>query len=230
MAGTLRETRSVLAGVIFDLDGVVVDSHPAHIRAWKTLFASLGREVSDHDLSFVMDGHKRDTILRRFLGELGADELKEYGERKGALYREAATELKTIAGLGGFMDALDAAGLPLAVASSAGRGRVEHTLNALGIAKRFRAVLTGDDVAASKPDPAVFQLAAREMSVKAESVLVCEDAVAGVEGAKRAAMKCLAIAANGRGALLKQAGADCVVGDFTQVSLEELRGLFGKRK
>lgn len=220
----------MLAGVIFDLDGVVVDSHPAHIRAWSTLFASLGKKVSDRDLSFVMEGHKRDTILRHFLGELTADELQAYGERKAALYRESATELKTIPGLRGFMDKLEEAGLPLAVASSAGRGRVEHTLKNLGLTKRFRAVLTGDDVAASKPDPAVFQLAARELGVKAESVLVCEDAVAGVEGAKRAAMKCLAIAVNGRGALLKQAGADCVVADFTQVSLEELRGLFGARK
>ncbi len=215
-----------LAGVIFDLDGVVVDSHAAHIRAWKTLFASLGKEISDHDLSFVMDGHKRDTILRHFLGELSADELKDYGERKAALYREAATQLKTVPGLGGFMDALDDAGLLMAVASSAGRDRVEHTLSALGLATRFRAVVTGDDLAESKPDPAVFQLAARELGVKAESVLVCEDAVAGVEGAKKAAMKCLAIAANGRGPLLKQAGADCVVADFTQVSLEKLRGLF----
>ncbi|MBZ5530986.1 MAG: HAD family phosphatase [Acidobacteriia bacterium] len=225
----MRKTRVELAGVIFDLDGVVVDSHPVHVMAWKTLFASLGKKVSDGDLSFVLDGHKRDTILRHFLGELGADELKEYGERKATLYRETATELKTIAGLGGFMDAVEAAGLPMAVASSAGRARVEHTLNALGIAKRFRTVVTGDDVAASKPDPAVFQLAARELGVKAESVLVCEDAVAGVEGAKRAAMKCLAIAANGRGPLLKQAGADCVVTDFTQVSLDELRGLFGNQ-
>jgi HAD superfamily hydrolase (TIGR01549 family) len=216
----------MLRAVIFDLDGVIVDSHPAHKQAWKTFFLSLGKEVSDNDLLFVLEGQKRDAILRHFLGDLSDDEVKCYGARKEALFRGSAQELKTVAGFAAFFDSLQSAGLPVALASSASHGRAEYILNQLDLKRRFRAIVTGDDVADGKPDPAIFHLAARGLDVSPEDILVCEDAVSGVEAAKRAGMKCLAIAANGRGPLLKNAGADCVVPDFTRTSLAELRGLF----
>jgi len=221
-----RETDEMLAGVIFDMDGVVVDSHPAHMLAWKMLLEELGKNLSESDLDFVLDGHRREEILRHYLGELTADQVKEYGSRKDALYREAAQELKTIRGLEEFMNQLAAAGIAMAVASSAGRQRVEQTLEKLRLAKRFRAVVTGDDVVKHKPDPAVFLMAAQEMGVRAESILVCEDAAVGVIAAKSAGMKCLGIAVEGREAQLRQAGADRVVRDFREVRLEEVSGMF----
>lgn len=217
----------MLQAVIFDLDGVVVDSHPAHQCAWKAFFRSLGRELSDRELSFVLEGRKREDILRHFLGELGPEELKDYGARKEAIFRGSQMTIKTIPGLLEFLETLEAAALPLALASSAGGGRAAYMLEQLDLTRRFRAVVTGDDVRIGKPDPAVFLLAARRLGVSAENILVCEDAVCGVEAAKSAGMKCLAIAANGRGPLLERAGADQVLADFTSARLPELRGLFG---
>src|SRR5436853_7743007 len=90
----------------------------------------------------------------------------------------------------------------------------------------FHAIVTAEDVARGKPDPALFHLAASRLQVAADQIVVCEDAVAGVTAAKVAGMKCMAIAANGRGKLLREAGADLVVEDFTQAGLDDVRRLF----
>ena len=216
----------MLQALIFDLDGVVVDSHPAHLCAWKTLFFSLGRHVPDHDLEFVLEGRKREDILRRFLGELSEDQLEEYGARKEALFKDSARDLRPVSGVLEFLQQAEIEGLPMALASSASRSRVEYTLEQLGLAERFRVVVTGSDVVKGKPDPALFHAAADGMGVEPGGILVCEDAVNGVEAAKMAGMRCLAIAANGRTPLLQKAGADKIVPDFTATSLAELRGLF----
>jgi beta-phosphoglucomutase len=216
----------MLAGVIFDFDGVIVDSHSLHLQAWKKFFRSLGRELSDEDLSFVLEGAKREEILRHFLGDLSQEQIQIYGAEKERLFQARTGELKMVRGFSGFLAELEAAGLPLAVATSGSRRRVERTLKDFGLLDRFRAIVTGDDVANGKPDPALFQLAALKLQVRAEQILVCEDAVAGVAAAKAAGMRCVGIASNGRGRMLKDAGADLVVGDFDQITLHDINRLF----
>jgi len=216
----------MLAGVIFDFDGVIVDSHPAHLQAWKTFLLSKGRAVTDAELSFVQEGAKREEILRHFLGGLTPEQTRSYGDEKDKLFQAAASDLKLVRGFAEFLAQMEAAGLPSAVATSGGRRRVEQTLARFSMLSRFRAVITGDDVAQGKPDPALFLMAARALQIAAERLLVCEDAVAGVMAAKTAGMKCLAIAANGRGPLLKDAGADLVVENFEQTDLDDVRRLF----
>jgi beta-phosphoglucomutase len=216
----------MLEGVIFDLDGVIVDSHPAHKKAWRTFFQSIGKQVSEDDLAFVLEGRKREDILRHFLGDLSEEQVKHYGAAKEALFRDSVQELKTIDGLNGFLDQLIHAEIPIALASSASRHRAEYMLEALGLRPLFKAIITGDDVVKGKPDPALFVLAAQGLAVHANNALVCEDAVAGVQAAKSAGMRCLAIASNGRGPVLSNAGADMVIPDFTALRLEELRPLF----
>jgi beta-phosphoglucomutase len=220
----------MLKGVIFDLDGVIVDSHAAHKRAWREVLASLRHEVTEPQLEFVVEGHKRDEILRHFLAELDGEEVRRLGKLKDEFYRRAAHEVKVIPGVVEFISAARDTGLLLAVATSAGRKRAEETLRDFGLIGSFRAVVTGDEVDAGKPDPAVFQRAAEGLELAAEHLLVCEDAVAGVQAAKAAAMKCLGIAANGRRELLLGAGADWVVEDFLQVSVGHIQSLFLDQK
>ena len=216
----------MLQGLILDLDGVIVDSHPAHLTAWKALFSSLGRQLSDHELDFVLEGHKREDILRHFLGDLPEEQLEEYGTQKETLFRESLCEVQTVNGFWEFLEQVERDRLPLAVASSASRSRVTYTLEHLDLTDRFQVVVTGTDVAKGKPDPALFNLAAEGMRVESSRILVCEDAVNGVEAAKSAGMKCLAIASNGRTPLLQNAGADVIVPDFTATNLKQLRELW----
>lgn len=219
----------MLKGIIFDLDGVILDSHPAHKKAWRALLRSLGRNVSEQQLEFVLEGHKREQILRHFLGELSEEEVRRYGALKDKYFADVAHEVGPVAGVLDFVGEAEAAGLALAVGTSAGRRRTEEMLERLGLRSRLGAIITGDEVRAGKPDPAVFQTAAQALGIAAGHTLVCEDAVAGVQAAKRAGMKCLAIAANGRRALLEQAGTDWVVQDFTQTTLEKIAALFATK-
>ncbi len=185
-----------------------------------------GKATNDADLSFVREGAKREEILRHFLGELTPYQIVSYGVEKDKLFQARAAEVGLVPGFAEFLLQLDALGFPSAVATSGSRSRVEQTLETLNLRKRFRAVVTGTDVQRGKPDPSLFLLAAQMLQVDASRILVCEDAVAGVLAAKTAGMKCLGIATNGRESLLKQAGADLVVKDFTHTSLEAVRRLF----
>jgi HAD superfamily hydrolase (TIGR01509 family) len=218
----------VLAGVIFDFDGVIVDSHPLHLQAWKAFFATMGISPGDEELAFVMEGAKREEILRRFLGDLSREQIELYGAEKERLYQSHASDLKLVSGVAGFLEQLDAAGVPMAIATSGSRRRVERTLDVFGLQNRFQAIVTAEDVARGKPDPALFHLAARLLRIAAGQILVCEDAVAGVNAARSAGMKCMAIAANGRRKLLQEAGADLVIEDFTQTGLDAAMQLFAR--
>ena len=216
----------MLAGIIFDFDGVIVDSHPLHMQAWKALCAGAGKALSDEELSFVVEGAKREEILRRFLGALAPEQIERYGAEKERLYQARASELKLVRGVTEFLEQVDAAGLRAAIATSGSRRRVERTLDAFGLLDRFHAIVTAEDVARGKPDPAIFHLAARRLRIAADQILVCEDAVAGVVAARAAGMKCMAIAANGRRKLLQEAGADLVIEDFAETALGEVMRLF----
>jgi len=216
----------MLGGVIFDFDGVIVDSHASHIKAWKAFLLSKGKAFNDTELSFVREGAKREEILRRFLGELSPEQIVNYGAEKDKLFQASASTVKLVPGFTEFLLQLDSAALPSAVATSGSRSRVEQTLETLNVGKRFRTVVTGDDVERGKPDPDLFLLAAQALQIDPGHILVCEDAVAGVLAAKSARMKCVGIAANGREFLLKQAGANLVVKDFVHTSLNDVRRLF----
>ena len=213
-------------GVIFDMDGVLIDSHPIHKKVWSQFLASVNRPVSDDELDFVLDGRKREEILRHFLGDLSEDRLKEYGRRKDELYAESSKDLRTIAGVEEFLASLEAAGLLMAVGTSASFQRARDTLAVLGILPRFSALVTGNDVANGKPDPEIFLRAAERLNLAARNLLVVEDAVSGVNAAKAAGMKCLGIAANGRGGDLRAAGADHVIPDYSEISLQAVQQLF----
>jgi beta-phosphoglucomutase len=217
----------MLAGVIFDFDGVIVDSHPAHLQAWKAFLLAKDKAVSDAELSFVQEGAKREEILRHFLGDIAPAQIKLYGNEKDRLFQARASELKLVRGFLEFLAQIEAASVPSAVATSGSRRRVEQALETFNLRSRFRAVVTGDDVARGKPDPVLFLLAAHAMQVDPDRILVCEDAIAGVIAAKAAGMKCLAIAAEGRSFLLKDAGADLVVQDFANTNIKDVRRMFG---
>lgn len=216
----------MLEAVIFDLDGVIVDSHPAHMQAWRALLESVGKNVSDDDLQYVLDGHKREEILRHFVGDLSFERARSYGEQKDALFRKSSTLVKLIGGVREFLKCLQTADVTAGVATSASKRRAECMLRDLNLEQNFRVIVAAEDVVRSKPDPEIFLQAASLLKVAPKNALVCEDAVSGVLAAKSAGMKCLGIASNGRGAALFKAGADRVVPDFTSVRMEELRRLW----
>jgi beta-phosphoglucomutase len=211
---------------IFDMDGVLVDSHPIHMAAWRRFLETHGRTVNERDMEFVLEGRKREEMLEHFLGPVTPEQAAAYGKEKDALFREEAISISTIAGVRGMLDQLAAASVPMAVASCGGRGRVHQLLDQLNLRSYFEAVFTGNDVKDGKPDPSIFLAVAKQMKVQPAESICFEDSVSGVTAAKSAGMKCLGIAEDGRRDALVQAGCDAVVPNFNSVSVSDLRKLF----
>lgn len=216
----------MFSGAVFDFDGVIVDSHPVHMRAWRKFLDSMGRVVAEEQMQFVLDGRKREEILRHFLGDLSDEKLIEYGHLKEQIFRDEAANVQMIEGLVSFLEDLENAQLVLGIASSGSRSRVDFLLDQLDLKRRFPIIVTGDEVGEGKPNPAVFLKAAHDLRMDPEDLIVFEDAISGVKAAKAAGMKCIGIAQPEHASMLLDAGADYVAPDFCLLSYAKLQQLF----
>ena len=216
----------MLRGAIFDFDGVIVDSHPVHKRAWRKLFESMGRTTSEEELQFVLDGRKREDILQHFLGDLDSKLMIESGHRKEQFFRDEAAAVQTIDGLVGFLEDLADSHVASAIASSGSGSRVNFLLDRLNLKKHFRVVITGDDVERGKPDPAIFLRAAQNLQLAPPELIAFEDAQSGVRAARSSGMVCVGIAQRDGASSLLEAGAHDVVSDFRSLSYCKLEKLF----
>jgi HAD superfamily hydrolase (TIGR01509 family) len=221
-----QSRRFGLSAVVFDMDGVIVDSHPLHRIAWREFLRAVGKDVDEEGLDFVLDGRTRKEILLHFLGPLMDEQLDDYGRLKDELFRNLSDEMRAIPGVVEFLDRLSQAGIRMALATSASRQRAYGTLNELGISRHFQTIITGDDVAAGKPDPAIYRRAAELLQVPPESLLAVEDAVSGVKAATAAGLKCVGVGSATRAELLRAAGADPVIPDFRTLSVKQLEDGF----
>jgi beta-phosphoglucomutase len=219
----------MLEGVIFDMDGVLINSHPVHRKAWRSFLTSLEKTVDERELDFILEGRRREEILRHFLGDLPAAVIADYGRKKDRLFEENFESVKPIPGAFDFIDALENAGLSIALATSASRSRTVGTLRRMNLGGKFAALATGDDVLAGKPDPAVYRLACERLNISADRLVVLEDAPCGVEAAIAAGIWCIGIATNGRREALRTAGAAHVVADFNELSVQKLFDLWNIR-
>ena len=215
----------MIKGAVFDFDGVIVDSHPAHMRAWKSFLNSVGKTLSEEQLHFVLDGRRRDDILRHFMGELDADKIFEYGLRKEQCFRDEVDHVRTADGLLDFLEELQYEQMALAIASSGSRSRIHFLLDMFRLNKFFQVVITGDDVEHAKPHPAVFLKAALQLRIDPSKLIAFEDAVSGVKAAGSAGMQCIGIAQLDLVPILLAAGANHVLPDFRSLSCSKLREL-----
>jgi beta-phosphoglucomutase len=215
--------------VVFDMDGVLIDSHPAHREAWRVFLRTLQLEVDDNELNYILDGRRREDILRHFLGNLSAEQLSRYGRQKDAFFARQVRHVLPTAGLLGFLVHLSRQGIPLAIATSASEARTYATLERLGLRKFFNAVVTANDVEASKPDPTVYLRACRVLSVAPDLGLAIEDSFSGVRSAKRAGLSCVVIPGEQDPTRLLAAGADLVIRDFVGITLADIERSLQRR-
>jgi len=215
----------MIEGIIFDMDGVLIDSHPVHRDAWRKFLATVGKIVSDEELGFILEGRRRDEILRHFLGDLSPAKIVEYSHQKDLFFQENFFNVKVIPGVREFLDKLESVSLKTAIATSASAARTSGTLRRLKLDGKFSVVVTGDDVDAGKPDPAVYQLTSQRMNLPPDRLLAFEDAPCGIQSAKSAGIRCVGVSTNGRAAVLRRSGAEFVIPNFRNSSLERLLGL-----
>ena len=215
--------------VIFDMDGVLVDSYAPHFESWRRLYSELGIEYSE--AAFAADfGQTSCDILRRRLHEdLTEARFREIDDRKEGYYREIIREkFPAMNGADDLIEALARNGFRLAVGSSGPPENVALAIDKLRSGRLISAKVTGADVTRGKPDPQVFLMAAERLGVPPASCVVIEDAVHGVEAAKRAGMA--AIALTGTSTRAELGSADLIVESLRELSPVTIRAIIASRE
>jgi len=214
-----------LQAVIWDMDGVIADTGDFHYQAWVKVFGKRGVSFKKEDFMRFF-GRRHDTIIHFALGDdISPQEFDEVTAEKQQLYRELVR--KNVIPLPGAVElvrALNAENVPIAIATSAPYPNIDVILDGLGIKDCFQAIASGLEVKESKPDPAVFLLAAKKLGVAPARCAVIEDAVAGVAAARSAGMKALAVTNSHPDESLR--AADRVVDSLAGVTVDDLRALF----
>jgi beta-phosphoglucomutase len=216
-------------GAIWDMDGTLVDTAELHFQAWGAVCRELGRDFSRADFAATFGRRNPEIFAALFGDRLGAAEAASWGDRKEELYRAAARKgVGLLPGVRALLEELHRAGFRQAIGSSAPRANLELILRLTGIERFFAAVIGMEETQRGKPDPQVFQVAAERLGVPAASCVVLEDAVAGVQAARAAGMKCVAVRFVGHHpeAALRRAGADLVVDSLERVNAQAVLGLF----
>ena len=214
-----------LRGVIFDMDGVLVDSHATHRKAWGLFLETLGRKVPEHELDFILDGRKRSDILRHFLGNCPEAELEEFGRRKDCIFRQMRLEVVAVPGATRIVRELHLSGVALALATSASHSRARSTMADLGLLNCFQVIVAGEEVPVGKPDPSIYRLACERIEIEPDCLLAFEDAVSGIRAAAGAGLRCIGVASHETPETLTVAGAVHVVRNFETMSARDLEGL-----
>lgn len=186
-----------LKAVIFDLDGVIVTTDECHYKAWKRMADELGIYF-DKDINKRLRGVSRmeslEIVLEMADKTYNEEEKKNMAERKNGYYREFIKDLTPVDILPGvikILNDLKVRGIKVAIGSSS--KNCPTILEHIGLADYFDAVVDGNHIKKSKPDPEVFLLAAQSMDVVPEECLVVEDAEAGIESALSGGMKVLGV-------------------------------------
>jgi beta-phosphoglucomutase family hydrolase len=185
-----------MKGVIFDWDGVVIDSSAQHERSWEILSEEISKPLPEGHFKKGF-GKKNEVIIPEILRWANDPaDIRRLADRKEEIYRELVRQsgVQILPGARELLDALRLEKIPRAIGSSTPRKNLEAIFSATGLGKFFDAVVCGDDVVNGKPAPDVFLLAAQKLSLAPADCLVIEDAHAGIEAARRAGIPVLAVA------------------------------------
>lgn len=183
------------AALVFDMDGTLIDNMPIHIQVWTQYLAELGAQAAPGAFHDQTAGKTNTEILRMFLGDdLPEERLAAYSREKEQRYRRLyRSALAPLPGLLPFLERARAAGLALALATSAGRENIDFTLQLLGISGVFSVIVGAEQVQRGKPDPQAFLLAAAGLGLPPERCLAFEDSLKGIAAAHAAGMPVIAL-------------------------------------
>jgi beta-phosphoglucomutase len=219
-----RPASAPLRAIIWDLDGVIVDSSDQHRRSWQLLAAETQVTFTDDDFWRTFGRSNAAIIPMHWGAQLSPTEIDALAERKEVYFRELLKDdLHALPGALELMQAAHAAGLKQSLASSAPMGNIEVISEGLGLHRWLDATVSGDRLLHGKPAPDIFLLAAERLGVAPAGCVVIEDAPAGVAAAQAAGMRCLAVTNSHPAASL--VAATRVVASLAGLNLADLEAL-----
>lgn len=177
-----------MGAVIFDLDGVLVDSMPAHVRAWQSAFESIaGIKVTERDI-YLLEGMRGMELIMKIFEQRGGDNsrAKQVHDEKNRVFRSTRRSVP----FAGAARMLERISCPKAIVSGSARADVEPVLDEAFGKSKFSAIITADDVKAGKPDPSAFLEAAKQLKISPQEAVVIENAPLGAGAARKAGMIC----------------------------------------
>jgi HAD superfamily hydrolase (TIGR01509 family) len=204
---------------IFDMDGVLFANSDFHIEAWIVYARKFGREITEEDVRSRLGWNNRDYMRFVFNREPTDEEVEHSVFDKEEVYRNICrVHLVHPDGLLDFLEAAQAAGIKMGVATSAPPENIRFTLDGLDIRKYFEVVVDATQVKKSKPDPAIYLKAAEQLCIPPEKCIVFEDAIAGIQSGKAAGMSVIAITTSYPADVLKQHTPDAVIESFKDLA------------
>jgi beta-phosphoglucomutase family hydrolase len=213
-------------GVIWDMDGVLVDTTPFHYQSWQKILNGIRNDFSWEEFASSF-GMRNDLIIPKvFRKECTKEEIISIDAQKEAAFRKLAKgKLKPLEGLIDLLNLLKEDGFTMAVASSGTPENVAMVIKECNLMSFFSAFTNGSEVLHSKPDPEIFLLASKKLGVSPSQCVVVEDAPAGIQGAKSAGMKCIAITSTHKKHSLGK--ADIIVDRFEDLNPKVFNKLIG---
>lgn len=215
----------MIKAVIFDMDGVISDTLPIHNEAESKTLLKYGIKMSPRQIveefNGVPDKRMFEIIFSRFNKKL---DYEQVAKEKWKLFQELArNNIKPIAGSLEFINALLDNGFVLAIASSAPSEIVNLVINTLGLKEKIKSIVYTNEIEQGKPAPDIFLLGAKRLRVEPQCCAVIEDALSGIQAAKAAGMKCIAITTTHSRDELK--GADKIIDSFDELTMEDIKSL-----
>ncbi|MDY0165770.1 MAG: beta-phosphoglucomutase family hydrolase [Thermoguttaceae bacterium] len=212
--------------VIFDMDGVLVDTYHAHYKSWVAMAEKEGFTFTEEQFAPTFGRTSREIIAHFWGSGLSDQRIAEMDAAKEEAFRRIiADDFPAMPGARDLVESLAEDGFALAVGSSGPPENVAMVLDELGVSDHFQAVVTGADVTRGKPDPQVFLIAAERLRTAPAACAVIEDAPAGVAAARAAGMKAIGLVSTGR-APEDLDEADLVVRQLSELPPSRIRELF----
>lgn len=207
--------------ILFDMDGVIIDSNPFHKIALKQFCKQHGFELTEEQLLLKIYGRTNKDWIPNVFGNIGADRVAQYGEEKEAMFRDIyKNDIEPVKGLIDFLKKLDDEGIARAIATSAPRSNVDFTLQHTSTEKYFKIILDESFVSKGKPDPEIYLKAAAALGFKPEKCIVFEDSLAGVAAGKSAGCKVVGVTTTHTRDELHQ--TDYIIDNFDALEPQEL--------
>jgi HAD superfamily hydrolase (TIGR01509 family) len=210
--------------IIFDMDGVIVDSNPFHKIALQQFCRRYGHDLTEQQLREKIYGRTNKEWLANLFGELSEAQWRAYADEKEALYRRLyQADVKPVAGLPAFLKAMQSRGVPMAIGTSAPRGNVDFTLGNTGLTGYFPIVLDDSAITHGKPNPEIYIRAAAALGFPNRQCIVIEDSLSGVEAGKKSGSRVIGITTTHTAEELHD--TDFTIADFTELTYDVLHEL-----
>lgn len=222
---TTKKASQEPRAVVWDLDGVLVDSAAAHNSSWQVMSARYGMAYDpDRDFPNIFGKHNTD-IINMLWQVTDPARVAEMTDAKETAFRREAAQLKALPGAVELVRELARRGWYQAIGSSAPMANISVLLEATGVAPYMQAIASGDDVTAGKPDPQVFLIAFERLGVSPRNGVVIEDAPAGIQAGLRAGAATLGVTTTQSVEALASAGADRIVASLAGITVDDLEAL-----